>query len=602
MNASPRAPSAALIRVLVVGDAPSDLRLITDLLDSRPDTRFLVDWARNLADGLDRLATGQFDVCLLDNDLSEVESSELLASADRLDLPIIPFADVVSPEDEQRALALGAAAFLERGKLDPSMLERTMRFAIHQKKVTDSLARDAFRDERTGLISRTLYRERLDRALVFARRRDCEVAVMHIDLAFEAGVEDSEGLSDTVLAEAGKRLMGALRETDSIARLSDRRLALLIEGIHSLDHAATVARKALRRLRAPIPIDGGAITPVPSLGVAIYPREAADGEPLMRRAEAAMRRAITEGGGCCRFSSERIDYEAREGMVLERAFSIAFERRELRLHFQPEVGLTGKRHGLTCAISWRHPDRGWLPMDDMLADTDDEVLIKGVADWALASAAEQLLAWDRDGLVFPSLSLALPFRRRPALVLLTDAVEDQLGFRNIAAKRITLDLQENLITVDTRRGGADLAALKATGIRLGLNDVGQGRAAIQDLCHDALDSLKLAPDLCRRLGTKGSPTALIRALIDFGHGLGLTVTAKGIDDQQQLAALNRLGCDAVQLSAVTPMPAAAATTWLRAIAKSTVDSEKHPPSSPETLVPNITAKRTRKQAIDTDHT
>ena len=109
----------------------------------------------------------------------------------------------------------------------------------------------------------------------------------------------------------------------------------------------------------------------------------------MRQAEAAMRRAVEEGGGCCRFSSERVDREAQNGIILAKAFANAFEHRELRLRFHPEIGRSGRVQGLAGAVFWRHPDQGWLPMGHPLADTDDETLIKGIADWSLAAAAEQ---------------------------------------------------------------------------------------------------------------------------------------------------------------------------------------------------------------------
>jgi len=417
MNATPRAPSTALIRVLFVGDDPSDRQLVTDLLDSVPTARFQIDWTRSLVDGLDRLKNGEIDVCLLNECLPDGDALDLLASLDvfGLMLPTILLTETPSSEQDRRALSLGASAYLDKGTLDPSMLERTIRYAVHHQKIARGLARQAFRDEATKLVSQALYRERLDRSLVFARRRNSEVAIMLIDLAFEADRDGHDELTDIVLAETGRRLAGDLRETDSIARLSNRRLALLIEGIRSLDHAATVARKVLRQLRTPIDLEHQKTEIIPSMGVAIYPREGMDGDLLMRQAEAAMRRAIAEGGGCCRFSSDRVDCEAREGMILEKAFGMAFERRELRLNFHPEVCMNGKQNGLACEISWHHPDRGWLPLDSRLADTDDEALIKGIADWALASTAEQLLAWQRAGLKQPCLSLALPFRRRPAL-------------------------------------------------------------------------------------------------------------------------------------------------------------------------------------------
>ncbi len=585
MTAALRAPSTRLIRVLLVEDDPIDHRLVVDLLDQVPMVRFLIDCARNLADGLDRLTRATFDVCLIDLSLPDGDGLDLIASADTLGLtlPMIALTGSPSFEQDQRALVLGAAGFLEKDKLDPPTLERLIRYTIHQRKITASLVRHAFIDEGTGLISAGLYRERLDRALAFTRRHDREFAVMMIDLAFEPGLKADDRLIDTALAAVGKRLAGALRETDSVARLSSQQLALLIEGMRSLDHAATVARKVLRLLRTPIDVDDHAVILTPSIGIAVYPREGGEGDALIRQTEAAMRRAIDEGGGCYRFASERLDHEAREGAILEKAFNIAFDHRELRLRFHPEVHQTGRPAGLGGLIFWRHPDQGWLPMDHMLANTDDETLIKGIADWSLAAAAEQILAWQQDGLKPPRLSLAIPFLQRPALAILKQAVREQVEKRHVSPRLIEIDLQEDLVLEDARRGYSDLASLKATGIRLALDDFGKGRTAIQDLRHDLLDGLKLTPELHRDLTGNKLKETRVRALISLGHNLGLDVTARDARDQHLFTLLKQLGCDVIQLTALSPMSADAAAAWLRTMSSET----PLPTARPQILVPKI---------------
>lgn len=566
MNATPRAPSTALTRVLLVENDLGDLRLITDLLDQIRGTRFLIEGVKTLADGRDRLKHARYDLCLLALHLPDGDGLDLLASMEALGptLPVVVLADEHSAEQDRRAMTLGASSLLDKNLLDPATLERVIRYGIHQHKITKGLARQALRDEATGLISHALYRDRLKRALAFARRRDREVAVMMIDFAFDPELERNDRLTDVALAEAGRRLADDLRETDSIARLADCKLGLLIEGMRTPNHAAMVAKKILRRLRSSVDVDGKAIDLIPSMGIAIYPREGGESDLLLRRAEAALRQALAEGGGCCRFSSERVDHEAREGMVQEKAFVAAFERRELRLRFHPEVHFGAGRTGLAGEVFWRHPDQGWLPLDTRLAVSDDEMLIKGIADWALAAAAEQLLAWEQRGLKQPRLTLSMPFRRRPTLALLKHAVLEQVAPRGIAADRIELEIAEDLVLADIRHGFSDLAELEATGIRLALDGFGQGRIAIQDLGSDVLDSVRLAPGLCRRLVEDDRAKTLIRALVNFGHDLGLSVTAKGARDHHQFALLKQLGCDAVQLAAaLPPMSAAAAASWLR---------------------------------------
>lgn len=603
MNATSRAPSPELIRILLVDHDPDDRRLLADLLDAVPGTRFLMDCAKTLAEARDLLAHASFDLCLLELRLPDGDGLDLLASAEALmpQMPVIVLTGGPSLDEDRRAMTLGAAALQDKNQLSPAALERLLRYAIHQRKIMAGLIRSTLQDETTGLISAALFRDRLQQALAFARRRNRQVAVMMIDLDIgaiggeiggEAGCEktgaddgDASGQAriGPALVVAGQRLAAHLRETDSVARLSERRLALLIEGMRSLDHAATVARKSKRLLQLPIDLDGRSVSMTPSLGIAVYPTEAGEGDALIRQAETAMQRAMAEGGNCCRFGSARIDHDAREMIVLEKAFATAFERRELRLRFHPELHLASRKASLAGEVFWRHPDRGWLPLTGTPARTDDERQIKGVADWALAAASEQLVAWKAEGLELPRLTLALPFRHEKALTSMERAVREQIAARGLAAGMTLLELHEDLIIEDARNGGGGLEALAATGINLVLDGFGRGRIALAAIRDDLLHGLKLAPDLHRH----GADESRVRALIGFGKALGLAITAEGAFDERQLTLLKRVGCDAVQLSTgFPPMSANAAATWLRATATSRSETSRRPPSpSPEIFVP-----------------
>ncbi len=589
MNATLRAPPTALTRVLFVDRDPSARRLITDLLDMISHTRFHVSWARDPVQGREHLAQTNIDICLLDLSLPNSDGLELLASANVLwpTLPIIALADLPTPEEDKHIQSLGAAALLEKDKLDPASLERTMRYAIHQRRAIANIARHAFVDDQTGLISASLFRDRLERALAFARRRNREAAVMIVDLDFGADVESDSSLVEGAIRKIGRKLAAELRETDSVARLSERRLALLTEGMINLDQTATISRKVMQRLRDPIEVDDLSIAITPSMGVATYPREGGDGDILMREAQNAMHRALTEGGGRCRFSSERADNAANEGLVLAKAFARAFDHRELRLHFYPDIAFAGGMNGLCGEVAWRHPDKGWLLLSTTLSAFEDEALIEGIANWTLASATEQLSIWKRQDVELRCLSLAVPFRSPPTLALLKEALEKQVTAKSVPAGMIEFDLPAPLIIDDAKRGCSDLAALETTGVRLAFDGFGDGRFAIDDLRQHAIDSVKLAPSLCAGLTDDRQHVAPLRALINLGHDLGLSVTAKGARHQRQLALLKRLGCNSVQLSTdLPPMSADAASVWLRSTAYSTVDNAPVRPVSPEILVPD----------------
>jgi diguanylate cyclase (GGDEF)-like protein len=565
MNAKPRAPSPDLIRILLVEENEQVHRLLCDLLDAVPSMRFQMTWSKTWQQGLDHLQHGRFDACLLSADLSDGDGLELLTSVEArgLSMSIVVLSSDERTATDDRALALGATTCLDKERLDAKSLERAIRFGIRQRRLTEGLARGSLTDEATGLASGSLYRDRLDRAIALAKRHDRHVAVIMIDLALGPAV-DGESI-DGQLRRVGRRLSDVLRESDTIARLAGGRLALLIEGMSRPERAALVSRRMLRLLTDQATQDERTHMFTPSIGIAIYPSEGVDGDTLLRRADAAVLRAIAEGGGRCHFASERIEHQARENAFFEKALRDAIKRRDLRLRFHPEMYLRRQGAGLATEVFWRHPGDGWLPLDRAWTRLTDQSQISEVMDWTISAAAERLEAWQQVGLEQTTLSIAYPIHRSSILPLLTDLVRDRILARGIPAERLEIDLPEQQALAANGSNGRDLSDLKATGVRVAIDGFGGHPLRIQDLRLDLVDGLKLAPSLYQLLPGNKQKEALLRAMISFIHDLDLRVTAKHAEDQRQFALLKKLGCDVVQLRGLfPPMGVDAATSWLRA--------------------------------------
>jgi len=574
MNRTLRAPPIEMIRVLLVEDDPIVHRLLTDLLDAAATVRFLISRVATLEEGLDSLQHGQFDVCLLNAELADGVGLDLLTSAGNLgmSLPMIVLEGEERSDVDRHALALGAVACLDKDRLDPKGLERAIRFGIHQHKLAQGLARSTLLDEATGLASPTLYRDRLDRAIAFAGRHGIQVAVMMIDFAIP--LEMSEKEAESLLAEAGTELKHVLRDMDTVAHFSDRRLAVLIEAMPGVDRAALIARRLLRVLKAAdaasspsAPSEGpepAPKLPAASIGVAVYPSEGVTCETLMRRAEAALRQARAEGGGRCRFASERIDHEARTAVNLERMLRDAIKTKNLRLRFHPEMHLRREATGLAAEAFWRHPKEGWRPFDEAFLGIEDDRLAAEMVDWMTASIGERLAGWQEAGLERATLSVTFPCRRPSLLPILTDAIQRQVLAKGSNAEQLEIDLPASLVLAADQRDVDGLRGLRATGVRLAMDQFGATALRLQDLPFDLLDGLKLAPGLYHfRPGDKRRETVL-RTIITLGHSLNLRVTAKAAEDQRQFALLKKLGCDIIQLRGLlAPMSAKAATNWLK---------------------------------------
>ena len=244
------------IRVLVIEDSEEDYRRTCDLLDAARLVTFAVDRARSVTDALMRVGSGAYDVCLLEPRLPEGQGLELVRAAhDRsFRSPIIILTGSGTLELDVEAMALGVADFLDKARVDAARLERSIRYAVTRHRQAERLNRLAQYDELTGLANRSLFQDRLGRAIAWARRHDRLAAVMILDLNGFKAVNDQLGHSagDRLLTIMAGRLTKRLRETDTIARLGGDEFALLIENLAKPEHAALVARKLLDTVASPI--------------------------------------------------------------------------------------------------------------------------------------------------------------------------------------------------------------------------------------------------------------------------------------------------------------------------------------------------------------
>jgi diguanylate cyclase (GGDEF)-like protein len=195
-----------------------------------------------------------------------------------------------TPELDLEAMALGVSDFLDKSRIDATLLERTIRYALARHRQAERLNRLAQYDELTGLANRSLFQDRLRRAVAWARRHDRLAAVMILDLNGFKAVNDrlGHGAGDRLLAIMASRLTRRLRETDTIARLGGDEFALLVENLAKPEHAALVARKLLDTVAPPVDLDEQQVSVTASLGVALCPRDGEDAAELVRLADRAM--------------------------------------------------------------------------------------------------------------------------------------------------------------------------------------------------------------------------------------------------------------------------------------------------------------------------
>lgn len=496
-----RVPSSDPIRLLLVEDSQVDHCLLSDLLDAVADATFTIDWAKDLATGRDRLKHGHFDLGLINPELPDGDGLQLLETeAIRgFPVPMIVLCDHGSISLDQRAMTLGASGFLDKNWLDPTLLERTIRYAMHQRKLARSLAQSTLLDESTGLITPTLFRDRLARAMAFTDRHQGLLAVVLIDIDQEAVSDLDPDLGEQQMAIQAKRLIHHLRKTDTMARMADRQMALILEGLRDAESAALVAQKVLERLTTPIIQAGRTVIPRPSLGIALYPDDCSDADTLLRQAEAAMRLAGAEKDHRYRFSSARVDRKVQRQGLLSNDLRRALDQETLMLRYRPLIHVTDMAISLSAEVYANRPGDVPISMEEFLSIADDRSLIEAAMDRIVRAGVSQLLAWRDAG--FASVELALPFisSRASDLPFLERSIRSHLGKAPINPDQIEIDLDQHLVFSDLAHGGHGLTMLKKTGVRLALDELGRHEASIEHLATGLLDSLKLSRRLYRDL-------------------------------------------------------------------------------------------------------
>jgi diguanylate cyclase len=567
------------IRILLVEDNEADYWHARDLLDAAPHARFTIDWARDLQSGLARLAPAAFDVCLLEQALPDGDGLEIVRAAPSrgCDAPIIMLTGRGSLDLDLQAMQLGAADYLDKSRIDAAMLERAIRYALNRRQQAQRLSRLAQHDELTGLANRSLFNDRLERALAWARRHERIAAVMVLDLNGFKAVNDRLGhvAGDRLLTVMGMRLCSRLRETDTVARLGGDEFALVVENLAKAEHAGLVARKLLDAVVPPVAIEAHTVTVTASLGIALYPQDGSHGATLLREADRAMYRAKAEGGNLCRFCSDQIEQRVQRGALVEADLRRALEHGELILRYHPqiELGNAGGAIGLAGVLHWDHPQLGLLAAERFMPLAEDSGMLEDLTDWMLLAACTQGSTWQTMG--FSELHLAVPLlsRRQLAWSGLAQRLHNCLEAAGLDPGHLEIELGEEALLGESSTG---LRALKELGVRIALDGFGRGPTSLRSLQLGLLDTLKLAREWHHRphadaaparpagsLG-KGRHGAVVGAIITLARELGLRVVAEAVDDPAQLTFLRQRGCTAVQaLMSSAPLPAAACTSWLR---------------------------------------
>lgn len=417
-----------------------------------------------------------------------------------------------------------------------------------RKRAEGHLRHLAHHDALTDLPNRALLQDRVRHEIAHARRNDTKFALHLFDLDRFKAINDVLGhhVGDRLLKSVSDRLRGTVRETDAVARLGGDEFAILQTNVLHVDDAKELARRVRAALAAPFVFDGEEVTTSASIGIALFPDSAFDFEELLKRADIAMYRAKADGRDGFRVFEADMDTSARAITVLESDLRRALARGEFVLHFQPQVDLeSGRILGAEALIRWRRENGDLVPPGDFLPSAEETGLITPINEWVLNHACQQAAAWRKAGLpplrVAVNLS-AVQFRKQDVQKVVMDAIATS----GLEPSLLELELTETILLQDTDLVVAQIKALQEHGVTFSIDDFGTGYSSLAYVKNFPVNRLKIDKSFVHNLKADVNDAAIVRAIINLGHSLGLDVVAEGVETAAQVAHLRAEGCDEVQ--------------------------------------------------------
>ena len=405
----------------------------------------------------------------------------------------------------------------------------------------------AHHDTLTDLPNRTLFNDRLSQAMIEAQRRGRFVAVLLLDLDRFKTINDTLGheAGDQLLKDVSRRLQLAVRDGDTVARLSGDEFAIVLGDMAAADDGGRVAQKILQVFAAPFRIASREFYITSSIGVTVHPSDGDTIDGLLRNADAAMYRAKDAGRNTYQFYTAEMTRHAFERLGMENALRRALERDELLLEYQPIFdGAGGRVVSVEALVRWRHPEFGMLSPARFIPLAEETGLILPLGDWVLHAACAQLARWRAAGAHDLRVAVNLSVRQfqRQQLLQTIAQVVDAAG---LSADALELEITESILA-EGKDVTDSLYQMSAMGVQFSIDDFGIGYSSLSYLKRFPIDRLKIDQSFVRDIPGDAEDTAIATAIIAMAHNLGIKVVAEGVESAAQLEFLQAQGCDYLQ--------------------------------------------------------
>ena len=409
----------------------------------------------------------------------------------------------------------------------------------------------ALHDELTGLANRNLVMDRLHIAQARAQRSGTFVGLLFLDLDGFKAVNDSLGheAGDALVIEVARRIESVLRPSDTAARLGGDEFLVCCDDLGAdAGDAQAAALHVVDRIAAALaePMDGSLEATTASIGIALVRGTQQSSDTVLRNADQAMYRAKQQGAARFELFDEALQARAADRVTVRDGLALALERDELVVHYQPIASLEdGHVIGAEALVRWDHPDRGCLLPGEFLDVAEESGLIVPLGDWVLKRACRDVARWRQT--IGPDLLVTVNASARQLRdETLASSIEEALSDHGLQAGALEIELTETMLIEATPATREQLDALRTLGVHVGLDDFGTGYASLSYLRRLPVDFVKIDRSFVAALGESSDDEAIINAIVDLCHALGLRVVTEGVESLAQQRMVQAMGCDYAQ--------------------------------------------------------
>lgn len=535
--------------VLLVDDNPGDRELLSIHLRDALGEHVPLVTASSLSEALRIAHEGtQIGLALLDLSLPDANGVEAVEEFAQLGLEA-PLVVVSGATDESLALEAvqaGAQEYVVKGQIDPRSFSRSILHAIERRRSERKLTRVALFDQLTGAGNRSLFQHRLQAQITRARERREKFAVFFIDLDRFKQVNDSYGheVGDALLSAFAMRLSDCLGKQDLLARIGGDEFAILSPRITTREQADQLLRSLREAMASPFELLNHRLIASSSMGVAIYPDDGLTDKDLMRHADLDMYRTKGERGRRRTSSFMPRSAPPSELEVFEAGLREALEHRQFLLFYQPIVDVaTNEVVSLEAFLRWKRPAYGVVLPQAFLPCLEQSGLIVPVGRWVLSQTCRSLRRL-RTKVPHLRASVNVTTRQLSERTFVDDVVRN-LKLHELPGSALEIEISEDALLQESVAVLDSLRLLHAAGVRLILDDFGTGTSSLTQLTRVPLAGVKIDRSVVARLESpEGRATSA--ATIAMGRGLSLSVTAEGVETEQQYAMVRDLGCELAQ--------------------------------------------------------